>query len=310
MTTISLVIPSYRRPDGLRRVLRAAKSQVRPFDELIVGIRRGDDESRLVALDEGARVVEVDAPGVIAAMVAGARAATSLYVAFTDDDAVPPPEWSSRILEHFHIDPGVTGVGGRDVLFDEVDGHPQQRATSLTSDVGRFTWSGRLRGNHHRGTGDPLDVVVLKGVNSAYRRLDLAFPQFLRGDGAQAHFELAIGTRIRSRGGRLLYDPSLTVDHHPATRIGADQRGRPAARAVADSAYNLLRSTPAELQRRRYLYTKWVGDFAYPGALATLAALCLGRVRIVRRWRPTQRGMREAWRDRDVKQTWLFVKER
>jgi GT2 family glycosyltransferase len=310
VSTIALVIPSYGRPTDLERVLQAARTQTRPFDDIVVALRVGDSASADIATRAGVRVVTVTEPGVIAAMVAGVASCTSTYVAFTDDDAVPPPSWAALLLARLDADPTVVGVGGRDVLYDRRGGDATPRPTTLTTDVGRFTWTGRLRGNHHCGTGEPTDVVVLKGVNAAYRRSGFALPTFLRGTGAQAHFELAVGSRLRAQGGRLLYDPQITVDHFPAPRVGADQRGAPADSAVEDSIYNLLRATPPALCTRRYVFTRLIGDGAFPGLVIAVVALLTGRSHIWRRWRPTQRGLRAAWADRALPETWFEVQDR
>jgi Glycosyl transferase family 2 len=288
VSTIALVIPSYGRPTDLERVLQAARTQTRPFDDIVVALRIGDSASADIATRAGVRVVTVTEPGVIAAMVAGVASCTSTYVAFTDDDAVPPPSWAALLLARLDADPTVVGVGGRDVLYDRRAGDATPRPTTLTTDVGRFTWTGRLRGNHHCGTGEPTDVVVLKGVN----------------------FELAVGSRLRAQGGRLLYDPQITVDHFPAPRVGADQRGAPADSAVEDSIYNLLRATPPALRTRRYVFTRLIGDGAFPGLVIAVVALLTGRSHIWRRWRPTQRGLRAAWADRALPETWFEVQDR
>ena len=86
--TISIVVPTYRRPDQLLHCLDGLLAQSRPADELVV-VRRDDDIATISALyDYPATIVEVPVhePGVLAAMIAGMQAATGDIIAFIDDD--------------------------------------------------------------------------------------------------------------------------------------------------------------------------------------------------------------------------------
>ena len=294
MTSVSLIIPSYGRPDDLAACIASAQTQTEPFDEIITVLRDSDTQSHAVALTLGVQVVTVTEPGVLAAMIAGVAAATGEVVAFTDDDARLPQRHAAGLRAHF-VDPGISGVGGRDVLYD----NGQPRPTSLTRDVGRLTWYGRVIGNHHRGTGPTREVFMLKGVNAAYRRESLAFPLHLRGSGAQPHFEVAVGTWIARHQGTLLYDPELSVEHHPAPRLGDDQRTAPSQEAIFDSAYNLLRSLAWYRQTRRLCYVLIVGDSNCPGVLRSLVAVVRGERAVLQRRRASWQGSLAAWRERN-----------
>jgi GT2 family glycosyltransferase len=271
--TLSVVVPSYGRPDALDTCLEALAAQRLAPHDVVVAVRRGDEVSAAVGARRKVRVVEVDEPGVLAAMSAGARATNGDVVCFTDDDAIPPPEWTERLASVFASSTLIGGVGGRDVLADE---HGVPRDEPTTHDVGRLTWFGRHVGNHHRGQGAPRDVAFLKGVNSAYRRSALALPIGLRGSGAQAHFEVAVGRKLRRDGWRLVYDPELTVAHRPAPRLGEDQRGDPADAAVADAAYNLVVAVGGARGLARVAYAVLVGDRGAPGVARGLVAFAEG----------------------------------
>ena len=294
MTSVSLVIPSYGRAHDLGAALDSALNQDHPFNEIIVVVRNNDTETIAIARSRAVIVTTVDQPGVLAAMVAGSNLASSEVVAFTDDDARLSVDHASRLRAHFNtVD--ISGVGGRDVLYDG----GVQRATPLTRTVGRVRWYGRVVGNHHRGEGPVRSVFMLKGVNAAYRRSVLAFPVGLRGQGAQPHFEVALGTWIARQHGTLLYDPSLQVAHHPAIRLGDDQRTSPSNAAILDSAYNLARSLPRRYLTRRLIYVLLLGDTNCPGVGRSLVALVRGEQSVVARRRPSWRGTVMAWADRD-----------
>jgi glycosyltransferase involved in cell wall biosynthesis len=294
MNTLSLVIPSYQRPEQLRHCLASAAAQSHSLLEIVVVIRHDDDRTREALAGRDVRIVEVSEPGVLAAMIAGAAASVGSIIGFSDDDATLSPTWCEQVLSTFD-DPAnedVGGLGGRDHIFDG----GSARETTLTKDVGRVSFWGRLVGNHHRGLGRVDRVHVLKGVNSAYRRSVLGLPLGLRGDGAQAHYEVAVGAYVRRRGSHLRYDANLTVEHRPAPRSDDDQRVVPSSTAVANSAFNLMRPLSASQQSRRWMYVHVVGDRACPGVLrCVVAALRSDHVTLARR-APSWRATSEAWR--------------
>lgn len=290
---VSVVVPSYKRPDQLLRCLEGLERQDRPPDEVIV-VCRATDEATLEAVapwlagpSRGARqVVKVVEPGVVAAMRTGTEAARGDVVAYTDDDAIPRPGWIARLCGHY-ADPEVGGVGGRDVLRGEEWVPPG-------ATVGRLTWFGKLLGNHHTGSGPLREVDVLKGVNMSFRRHLIAFPADLQGGGAQVHFEVHVCLRIRRLGLKLLYDPDLRVDHFPAQRFDLDQRNTFVPRAVQDEAFNLqtgiLRWAPPSVRLTRLVYASLIGDRGAPGVARLLAGWIRREEVVVRAFLPAQRG--------------------
>lgn len=278
---ISVLIPTYRRPQDLCRCLAALGAQTRPADEVVVVVRDTDTETRRFLANyppvlSGLRVITVCEPGVLAAMTVGLAETSGEIVALTDDDTAPYPDWLERIEAHFVADPQVGGVGGR-------DWQPVERGNCEI--VGIIQWHGRIIGNHHLGIGDARAVDVLKGANCAYRAKPLkriGFETRLRGGGAQVHWEIALGLAIQQDGWKLIYDPAVALDHFPAQRFDADQnlRGIFNADGVHDSAYNealilLHYMTPI----RRAVFLVWaflMGTRAEPG-LAQVPRLFLRR---------------------------------
>ena len=292
--SLTVVVPTLRRPDWLLRCLDGLSRQDRAVDEIVV-VCRGDDEETLAALTtwRGRVVVAtVREPGVLAALAAGVARATGDVIAFTDDDAVPRPDWAERLLAHY-ARPDVGGVGGRDVVRGE------EGPLVPSSFVGRVTRWGRLVGYHHLGSGPAVDVDVLKGVNMSFRREAVLLPRHLRGSGAQVHNELALSLAARQRGWRLVYDPAVLVDHYTAPRFDDDQRGRPSDGAIADEAFNLvwaMLTFRPELARRRALYGLLRGDAATPGLVRGAMALVRGEHDVRRRTRPSLQGQWAALR--------------
>lgn len=270
--SIGVVVPSYRRPEHLRGCLAALLAQQRAPNEVLV-VARPDDAASLRVIGEfpaPVRLVVVEQPGLLAAMTAGAIASTTAIVAFTDDDAEPPPAWVRQLLEAFE-DPAVGGVGGRDLIAGD------EGAAALV--VGRVTSWGRLIGNHNRACGPARAVDVLKGVNMAYRREALALPSGYRGTSTHAHTEVAMGLWARSRGWILRYDPAIVVIHHEATRSHGLGRERWRPDAASEVAYNLVAGMLAaqpERFLRRCLYGVLIGDRGTPGFARGVASMFAG----------------------------------
>lgn len=296
LPSVTVVVPSYRRPDQLVSCLQGLAAQRHPADEVVVVCRPDDAQTRRVvaAAPLPVREVLVHEPGVLAALHTGARAARGDVVAFTDDDAVAHPDWLQRLMAHY-ADPAVGGVGGRDLLQP-----PLPDAERPSTSVGRFTPWGKQLGFHHVGSGPAADVSVLKGVNMSYRREALALPRDLKGEGAQVHNEVGAGLWARDRGWRLVYEPAARVDHFSGPRFDEDQRSRPSPGAIEREAYNLVLSLLTfrpELTARRAAYGLLLGDQASPGVGRALVAAAQRRPEVVRRLVPSLRGQVSALRD-------------
>jgi len=241
MTTITTIIPTYRRPDDLARCLAALKQQQRPADEVIVIVRDTDTDTwqRLETLDVAPlplRILTVTVAGVVAAMNLGLSAAQGDLIAFTDDDAAPHPDWLQRIEAHFLANDRVGGVGGRDRMH-----YGDTLVEGEQSVVGHLQWCGRVVGNHHLGIGTAREVDILKGVNMSFRKEAIASLRFdprMRGTGAQVHFEIAFSLALKHAGWTLIYDPQLVVDHYLAQRFDEDQRERFNAIAFTNAVHN------------------------------------------------------------------------
>lgn len=134
--SVSVVIPTYKRPGLLAKCLSAVMDQDLPpeeFEIIVVddepsdatrrvvelhaatGIRGGDRDDSLVRTAGQTPALQYipmhDAHGPAAARNAGWRAASAPVIAFTDDDCLPEPGWLRAGLAAF--DAGADGVSGR-----------------------------------------------------------------------------------------------------------------------------------------------------------------------------------------------------
>jgi GT2 family glycosyltransferase len=277
----SVVVPTYRRPEALRRCLDALAHQDAAPDEIIVVARREDEASRQCAGERSGdpiRLVLIDVPagrpGFVAALNAGIDASCGEIVCLTDDDAEPHLDWISRILATFADDSSIGAVGGRDWVY-----HGSRLEDGAESIVGTVSWWGRVIGGHHLGVGPLRDVAILKGVNLSVRGdliRQIGFDKRLHGSATEHHPELGLCLTLLRMGFRIVYDPAIAVDHRPQPRAGEARKFGP--RQVRDAAHNetlaLLEHLSPIGRAAHLLWTTVIGTRGAPG-LAQTARLLL-----------------------------------
>lgn len=278
---LSVLIPTYRRPEHLTLCLRALEKQTQPASQVLVVVRTSDEPTlallKLVPFPLPLQIVTLDAAGQVAALNAGLSRADGDIVAITDDDTRPHPDWLERIGHHFASDPAVGGVGGRDFPHNG-------RIYRDAPVVGKIQWFGRHIGNHHRGIGPPRFVDVLKGANMSYRMTairELRFDERLRGAGAQLANDMSFSLRVKRRGWRLLYDPAVAVDHYGAERFDDDARLSRSLDAVVNGAHNETVAILEYFPRARWpVFVAWsvlVGHRELPGCAQCVRLAAMGR---------------------------------
>jgi GT2 family glycosyltransferase len=304
--TVSVIIPTLRRPEHLERCLASLVHQTRKATEILVGIR-ADDRSNDGVLKKfqdqlPVRSVEAKGVGVIGSMASCLREAIGDYIALLDDDIELSPNWIDRMVGHIRDNSGVLGAGGRDFLQD----HPElRRVEPVTEDVGRFHWFGRITGNHHRGGGKARKVNLLRGSNFLLRRdflREVGFESDLRGKGAQVNWELALALQARQRGANFIYDPKIEIIHHAGPRYDDDNihRGGFDFASTVDIAFNetlvLLKHGRRLFRLTGFIWQILVGSAVCPGVMHALRRLLSGQRYKISRVRATIRGRRKAVR--------------
>lgn len=268
-SSIGVVVASWRRPESLSRCLAGlARQDVAPA-QILVAVRADDDPTReILSVDRtaGVRAVVTSEPGAVAARNAALAVSGTDVVAFLDDDAVPRPDWTRRLLAHY-ADDAVGAVGGRDLVYH--DGVLEDGREAV---VGRVLPYGRFVGFHHLGFGAARDVELLKGANMSVLRAALGgrgFDTELRGEGAEHHEDWALTLRVRRDGWRVVYDPEVNVDHYEAARAPGTPRADPEGRALVDRLHNQTFAAVRYLEPRpavaHVLFAVLVGTGVGPG---------------------------------------------
>ena len=123
--TVSIVIPTFRRPNELRRSLHSCivQKSAWPMEIVVVDNDRAPSARGLVvrmsnSAPVAVRYVHEPAPGIAAARNTGADAAKGNWVAFVDDDNILAGDWlvqMIRALEEGHFD---AVFGAIDAVFE------------------------------------------------------------------------------------------------------------------------------------------------------------------------------------------------
>ena len=120
--TCTVIVCTRNRHEELNRCLEAlARMSCADFEVLVVDNAPCDARAKAVAARWGARYVVEPIGGLSRARNTGARSSVADIVAFTDDDAVPDPEWLSSLLEEFRH-PEVDVVTGAILPFTGAPG--------------------------------------------------------------------------------------------------------------------------------------------------------------------------------------------
>ena len=195
---LSVVVPTFRRPDRAGRLLRALEAQdLDPHRWEIVLVddaSGGPEAAALDALAEGSRLPlrVLHRPtngGPAAARNDGARVAGAPVVAFVDDDCVPDPGWAAAWIEAFAANPAL-GV---------VQGLTERPAGAL----GRWTLYREIT----------WETPWFEGCNIAYRRDALleagGFDEAVRWYGE----DTSAGWKVVERGAERDFAPQARVVH-------------------------------------------------------------------------------------------------
>ena len=223
--SVTVVVPTRRRPDGLRRALAgvAAQQEVGAAWDVVVvendavpsdGAREAVDR---LAASVPARLVNEPTPGASAARNRGIAAAGGTIVAFLDDDVVPAADWLATLVEPI-LAGRCDGTGGKVVLDPSV---PRPR---WFDDVGLSPYLA-----HHAPADEERPVTATEYVITASAAFRTPLLRAIGGfdealgprPGAQiVNDDVLLGERFMDAGGRLHHVPASVVVHElPPSRL-------------------------------------------------------------------------------------------
>ena len=228
---LSVIIPTYKRPIDLERLLKSLSEQLEKPEEILVIVGPGDVESAKVITGwqsklPSLKLLHATKASVVHAFNVALPASKEEVVCLLDDDVWCPQDWSLKIKAAFLDDDKLGAYGGRDKL--QLKNEPHLEHPPLAQKIGVFKWNGNLIGNHHCGIKEsPAHIDVLKGCNLSFRRIALQPMQIdptLEDRGAEMCWEIDICQRIIVAGYHIVYDNDNFVLHYPSVRLTVDKR--------------------------------------------------------------------------------------
>ncbi|MFT3877634.1 MAG: glycosyltransferase family 2 protein [Propioniciclava sp.] len=246
--TVSVVICTLGRNPLLTTTVRAVLAQRGPMDELLV-IDNDPGSGGVATLLDGIsdprlRVVAEPRRGASHARNTGAAHARGVLLAFTDDDAVPDPDWTAQLTAALTAHPGIgcatglvlpAGFESADQLrFEEYGGFAKGYATTHWDPADDPTLDAALTACA-RAAGSPTDAVpgrrgaafpytagefgsgVVALRATTFAALGGFDPALGPGTPTHAGEDLDLCRRVYLSGAAVAYHPAAIVRHHHRT---------------------------------------------------------------------------------------------
>lgn len=197
---ISVIIPVWNSPALLRRCLDALDAQTLSHDSFeIIVIDNGstDNTADVARAASGVRLLSESKPGSYAARNCALRHTRSEYVAFTDADCVPAPDWLEQALAAARRHPDAGVLAGQIDLFEE--GEIEAPVFSDYERLFSFPQSHAARGNC--ATANWMSRRVI------FEKLG-GFDESVKSGG-----DRQMALRIRNAGMPLIHVPEMLVRH-------------------------------------------------------------------------------------------------
>lgn len=262
--TVTVVICTRNRPALLQKCLSAvANLRPAPNQVLVIDNSEGDDDTRKVAQDYGARYIVEPRPGLSRARNRALTECDTDVLAYLDDDAIPAPDWLGLLMEPFD-DEKVAASTGR-VITPESRTDPDDSPRVLNSTNPH--WFERTTfGGMGLGSNMALNKSACNGQIMFDERLG-------RGAPFQIGEENYAFARLLSLGYSAVYLPQAVVYHPSLTRdtIEHEARNSIAYWLVLFSAFPKQRGDLIRFILRRFLRKPldWPRDSQQPGDIVT-----------------------------------------
>lgn len=199
---VSVIIPTYERPDALARCVQALAAQtLDASDYEILLVDDGSSRPPRIDLPRNARLLRQANAGPATARNRGAAEARGRLLAFTDDDCLPDPDWLLHLTQALHDQPGAL-VGGvtLNALTDNVFSQASQDVVTFLQRRGEAAGSPFVASNN----------IALSA--QSFRALG-GFDTRYRGAGGE---DRALCREWHAQGRPLATVPGAIVRHHHA----------------------------------------------------------------------------------------------
>jgi len=271
MTSVSIVIPTYRRPEMLRRAIASCCAQQgvgAPFEIVVVdndptASARGEVAAIVAASAVPLRYVGETRPGISHARNTGVAAATGRYLAFLDDDEEAAPGWLAAFLAAIAAADADAVIGPVRPRFPDCAAVDAYRRKVYTRDAGVATGTRLLRWS---------------GIGNALLDKERCF------GGRAQPFEPRLGLtggedslffrQLLRRGGKLVWcAEAVAWESVPADKLAPRYLLRRAFRGAQTTTYVCTAVRPPELGRAAYFMAAGAAQVLLyaPAALALRA---------------------------------------
>ncbi len=213
---ITVVLPTFRRPEALARALAGLAAQVDPPPYRLVVVDNDPAPHPEPVVPPGARLVRELVPGAAAARNRGIAETDTPLLAMLDDDVVPEPGWL-RALAAPVLDGRADLVGGR-VVLDPCVSRPRWLSPGLE---GYLTALDLGRGESDLGPDETLLTASLLTRTDLLRAIGGFDPGLgPRGSTQLVGDDVHVVRALRAAGARARWVPESVVVHElPAARL-------------------------------------------------------------------------------------------
>jgi len=217
--TVSVIVPTYNRPDCVRRCIECLLEQTPQPDQIIIVDASPDTRTRDAVAEYPGVVYLFNESGrgnTPNSRNAALEIAFGEIIAFLDDDAYVMSGWLPNMVETFESDPKIGGVAGRALRL-------QPGEENIGKDrIGLLTANGILTGNFAAEPGKWVEVDHMIGCNMALRGDIIATLGGFKDDDHIGPYciceETEICLRAKRLGYRLVFNPAVCAEHVGAVK--------------------------------------------------------------------------------------------
>ena len=203
MDTISVIIPVKNGEANLDSCLNAVFNQTLKPNEVIIVDGHSTDKTIEISQKYPAKIIYEDYGTVGGARQLGVQKAENYFVAFTDADCIPNPDWLENLKKEFRDE--IAGVGGG---IQNIGKGVWEKSIAYALD----SFLGSANSVQDRVLKNQQFVKSISGCNSMYRREDV-----LQIGGYNTSYSMNEDTDLNKRLlklGKILYTPDAIVLHN------------------------------------------------------------------------------------------------